>query len=173
MRKEMKKMDPQIVQKPTNDFFNSLGIKINQISFLGKGEGSAVFKIDTSEQVFCLKTALFPQRSKKVLNEAKIRQDFIDKGLTFVPPPIYIDQKYFEHGAVFYDFIEGKEPNFNSKNDLSQMARYLAEIHKLDYKVTADGKEQIWKNYQFLHDVIESIKKRYSHLLNQDIIHAF
>ena len=173
MRKEMKKMDPKIVQKPAIEFFNSLGKKIEEISFLGKGEGSAVYKIKTAEQVYCLKTALFPERSKKVLNEAKIRQEFIDKGLSFVPPPMYIDQQYFEYGAVFYDFIDGTEPNFNSRKDLSQMAKYLAEIHKLDYEVIADGKAQIWKNYQSLKEVIESIQKRYSHLLNDNINHAF
>ncbi|MHA1156645.1 MAG: aminoglycoside phosphotransferase family protein [Candidatus Heimdallarchaeota archaeon] len=169
----MKIIDPNVIHKPATALFNTLDKEIKQISFIGKGEGSVVYKIETLEKKYCLKTALFPERTKKILNEAKIRQDFIDKGLTFVPSPIFTDQKYFKNGAVIYDYIEGTPTIFDSKNTLSQLARYLAEIHKLDFKIIPKGIDQIWNNYFFLEQTIKSIQSRYAHLLNENINQAF
>ena len=171
--RRMKKLDPKSILKSATALFNTLDKKVKEISFLGKGEGSVVYKIETVEQTYCLKTALFPERTQKILNEAKIRRDFINKGLTFVPPPIHTDQKYFKNGAAIYDFIEGSPTVFNSKNTLVQLAKYLAEIHKLDYKIIPNGIDQIWNNYNFLEQTIKSIQSRYTHLLNKTINQAF
>ena len=169
----MKTTDPNVILKPATALFNTLGEKIKQISFLGKGEGSAVFKIETFEKTYCLKTALFPERTQKVLSEVQIRRDFIDKGLTFIPYPINSDQKYFKNGAVIYDFIEGSQTVFDSKSTLSQLARYLADIHTLKFKIIPNGPDQIWNYYHSLEQSIKSIQVNQGYLLNESINQAF
>jgi len=142
-------------------------------TYTGRGEGSAVFKLETSHQTYILKTALYPERTQKVLNEAKIRQEFIDKGLTFIPPPKYHDNNIFPKGVVLYDFIEGNQTRFETKELLHQMAQYLAAIHRSNFRIEPDGNHQIAAFYQSLEDTIASIRSRYPNLMNQSIINAF
>ena len=166
-------MDPDTIEERIQKFFKKHNKTVEKISFLGKGEGSRVYRIDTPNRTYCMKTALFPKRSKKVLNEAKIRNKFIHFGLTFVPRSLFVDRNTFPHGAVFYDYIDGIKPDFTTKDALAQMAKCLAEIHKLDFYTTQKGLEQIWKNHQFLKEVTESILRRYPHLVNEKIAMAF
>ncbi|NPD88762.1 MAG: hypothetical protein HGN29_08550 [Asgard group archaeon] len=78
--KDTKPIDSSIIRDSANVLFENNGKKIEQISFLGRGEGSAVFKINTTDTAYCLKTALYPERTQKILNEANIRDGFIKKG---------------------------------------------------------------------------------------------
>jgi len=82
--------------------FRHFGEELKEISFLGRGEGSVVYKIKTLKKIYCLKMALFPERTKKVLNEAKIREDFLNQGLKFLTPALHIDQVFLTNGAVIY-----------------------------------------------------------------------
>ena len=52
----------------------------------------------------------------KILNEAKIRYDLIEKGLDFVPTPVCSDSEFIENGAVIYKFIEGIPSPVNEKD---------------------------------------------------------
>jgi len=171
--KIFKPLDPEIIRKPTKAVFEKLGIEIMEISYLGQGEGSGVFKIVTPNQTYCLKTALFQQRSKKVLNEAKIRNQFISYGLECVPPPFHIDQEFFKHGAVIYEFIEGSTSKLDTTGEIKQMARYLAKIHSIDYHIIPDGFEQAMKNYHTLKKTMNHIESDYPQIMNPTISEAF
>jgi len=147
--------------------------EISEISFLGRGEGSVVYKVRTHKGVYCLKMALFRERTQKVLNEAKIRDEFLHQGLKFLTPALHIDQEFLPNGAVIYEYIEGKMAVFNDKKVISQMACYLAEIHNLNYKINPNGFQHIMSFFQFLDDTIGSIQNRYSNLMNESIQSAF
>jgi len=99
--------------------FHHIGEKIIEISFLGRGEGSVVYKVKTRNKVYCMKMALFPERTQKVLNEAKIREEFLQQGLNFLTTPLHIDQKIISNGAVIYDYIEGEMTLFKDKEVIS------------------------------------------------------
>jgi len=53
------------------------------------------------------------------------------------------------------------------------MARFLAEIHNLNYKINPNGFQHIMSFFQSLDDTIQSIKNRYSNLMNISIQNAF
>ncbi|QEE17577.1 aminoglycoside phosphotransferase family protein [Promethearchaeum syntrophicum] len=172
----MKSTNHHLTQAETESIyalFNKIGDHISEISFLGRGEGSVVYKVRTDNKVYCLKMALFPERTMKVLNEAKIREDFLFQGLKFLTHPIYIDEDIIPNGAVIYDYIEGEMAIFKDKKIISQMARYLAKIHNLDYKIIPNGFQHILSFFQNLNDTIQSIKNRYSNLMNDSIKSAF
>jgi len=172
----MKSTSHQLTPSETESIyylFLSIGEEIDEISFLGRGEGSVVYKVRTLKSVYCLKMALFPERTQKVLNEAKIRDEFLHQGLKFLTPAFHIDQEFLTNGAVIYKYIEGKMAVFNDKSVITQMARYLAEIHNLNYKINPNGFQHIMSFFQSLNDTIQSIQNRYSNLLNDSIQSAF
>ncbi|XEO76644.1 Thiamine kinase [Candidatus Lokiarchaeum ossiferum] len=173
MMKNFEQINPSEIEDPARNLLKKLGKQIECISFLGRGECSAVFKIETKEKVYCLKTALFPERKRKVLNEAKIREDFISKGLKFVPAPVYNDDTFFPKGAVLFDFIEGENSKFTSPHLIQQMARHLASIHQLQYEIIPDGMAQMMNNYQNLIITFHHIETDYPFLINPDITQAF
>lgn len=145
------------------EIFQKIGKEVNKVSFLGKGEASIVFRIDTSDDIYVLKTALYPERKNKVLGEAKIRNSFIDKGLTFIPEPIYSDEDIFQNGAVVYRFVDGIKPDFEETDSIKQMAKIISSIHTIDYKEELNNIEKLTN---FLENTIEKIKQKYPHLLN-------
>lgn len=169
----MKPVDPKLIEDQIISLFEKWGKNSEQISFLGRGEGSAVFKITTRDKTYCLKTALFPERTYKVLNEAKIRDHFIAKGLKFVPAPRYSDEKFFPKGAVIFDYVEGEISQFTSVYLIQQMAQHLASIHTLQYEIIPDGMAQMMTNHQSLKDTFHHIESDYPFLTNVDIIQAF
>jgi thiamine kinase-like enzyme len=171
--KKFAKLDPELIREPITALFKRLGKKISHLSFLGRGEDSAVYRVNSSDHFYCLKTALYPERTQKVLNEAKIRNKFIDQGLKFVPHPRYSDQKFFKKGAVLYDYVEGQQAKFDSKNSLAQMARYQAEIHNLNFQINPKGVDQIFDYYRFLEEIIQKLQAKNADLLNTLINEAF
>jgi len=142
------------------------------MTFLGRGEGSVVYKVQTHNRNFCLKMALYPERKKKVLGEATIREEFLQQGLSFLTPALHIDQDFLPNGAVIYEFIEGEMAVFNT-TVLKQMAQHVAEIHKLKYKLIPDGFQHITAFFQFVQKTIQSIIERYADLMNDAIRSAF
>ncbi len=156
-----------------HNLFNKIGKTVQDISYLGKGEASTVFKVQTDDGVYALKTALYPKRMKKVLQEVEIRKFFIDKGLNFIPPPIYSDKHFFPSGAAIYEFIEGKKPNFNDYEIMKQFALILSRIHKIDYQIIEDGFSSIEKLFSTTNQTINMIITKYSHLMNESILSAF
>jgi thiamine kinase-like enzyme len=149
--------------------FISHELLVTSVKYLGKGEGSLLYKVDSSDQDFVLKTALFPRRKTKVLNEAIIRNRFINYGLNFIPKPCFTDQKYFPQGAVIFEFIEGSLCKFSKRTQLSQMAKILAQIHSLNTQIIEDGFAHILTQFTFLESTIEKIIENYSVHLNPDI----
>ena len=120
-----------------------------------------------------MKTALYPERTQKILNEAKIRQKFIDKGVQCVPAPRYIDQEFFKNGAVLFDFAEGVHSDYQEESTIKKMARNIVDIHKVEYEIISDGFEQLKKNHQFLKKTMKHIEVDYPHLMNPTISKAF
>jgi len=171
--KRFKEIDPITIEKPATNLFNKLGKEIGEISFLGKGEASAVFKITTQDTIYALKTALYPERAQKILNEAKIRQKFIDEGVQCVPAPRYVDREFFECGAVIFDFVEGVHSDYQDEPTIKKMARSIADIHKVEYEIISDGLKQMKKNHQFLQKTMNHIEVDYPHLMNPSISRAF
>lgn len=171
--KRLKAIDPKTIEDPASKLFKEKNEQIKDITFLGRGEASAVFKITTNHSIYALKTALYPERTQKILNEAKIRQKFIDKGVKCVPAPRYIDQRFFKNGAVVFDYVEGVHSDYQDKTTIKKMAQSLASIHKVDYEVIPDGLEQIKKNHRFLEKIIKHIETDYAHLVNPTISKAF
>ncbi len=171
--KRFEAIDPSTIEEPVYNLFKDKDEQLKDISFLGRGEASAVFKITTNENTYALKTALYPERTKKILNEANIRQRFIDKGVQCVPAPIYVDQKFFKNGAVLFDFAEGLHSDYQDESIIKKMARNLADIHNVDYEVIPDGYEQMKKNHLALKKTMNHMETDYPHLMNPDISEAF
>ena len=168
-----KEIDPLTIDEPAVNLFKKLEKEISEISFLGRGEASAVFKITTNDAVYALKTALYPERTKKILNEATIRQKFIDKGIQCVPAPRYVDQEFFKNGAVLFDFAEGVHSDYQDEATIKKMASNLADIHKVDYEIIPNGLEQMKKNHLALKKTMQHIETDYPHLMNPSISKAF
>ncbi|MFW9852820.1 MAG: aminoglycoside phosphotransferase family protein, partial [Candidatus Thorarchaeota archaeon] len=166
-------IDPKTIKEPTSRIFEKLGEIIQDISFLGRGEASAVFKITTNNTVYALKTALYPERTQKILNEAKIRKKFIDEGVKCVPAPRYIDKEFFKNGAVIFDFAEGVHSDYQDESTIKKMAHNLADIHNVEYEIILDGFRQMKKNYNFLKKTMNHIETDYPHLMNPTISKAF
>jgi len=160
--------DPRI-----NQIFERIEKTVLSSSFLGKGEASTVLKILTDDGIYALKTALYPKRKDKVLNEAKFRKYFIEHGLECVPTPVYLDSDIFENGAVIYEYVDGVEPDFNVIENLKQMALIVSQIHQIEYEIIDDGFSQILQLYEFLEKTIQKISVEYSHLMNNSIQSAF
>ncbi|NPD88726.1 MAG: aminoglycoside phosphotransferase family protein [Asgard group archaeon] len=112
-------------------------------------------------------------RTRKIFNEAKIRQKFIDKGVQCVPAPICVDQEFFKNGAVVFDFAEGIHSDYQDESTIKKMARNLADIHNVEYEIIPDGLEQMKKNHQFLKKTMNHIEVDYPHLMNPSISKAF
>ena len=128
------------------EVFKKIGKEICNISFLGKGEASNVYKIVASEEIYVLKTALYPERKIKVINEAKIRNYFIEKGLDCIPEPVYSDEDIFQNGAVIYRFVDGSKPNFEDTASIKQMASIVSSIHQIEYSVQEEGLSNVNKS---------------------------
>jgi thiamine kinase-like enzyme len=173
MLKRFEAIDPKTIERPTTKIFNELGELIKDISFLGRGEASAVFKITTNTSIYALKTALYPERTQKILNEAKIRQKFIDKGVRCVPAPRHVDQEFFKNGCVIFDFAEGVHSDYKDETTIKRMARNLADIHNVENEIIPDGFKQMMKNYKFLKKIMNHIETDYPHLMNPSISNAF
>ena len=173
MLKRFEPINPETIRSPATILFKELGEEITNISFLGRGEASAVFKITTNNAIYALKTALYPERTQKILNETKIRQKFIDKGVKCVPAPRYVDQEFFENGAVVFDFAEGVHSGYEDETTIKKMARNLADIHNVEYKIITNGFKQMKKNYNFLKKTMNHIETDYPHLMNPSISEAF
>lgn len=166
-------IDPKTIQEPASKLFNKENETIKNISFLGRGEASAVFKITTNNTIYALKTALYPERTPKIINEATIRQNFIDKGVQCVPAPRFIDREFFQNGAVVFDYAEGIHSNYQDEETIKRMAKNLADIHNVEYEIISDGLEQIKKNYKSLKKTVNHIISDYPHLMNNKISKAF
>ncbi|MCG3225401.1 MAG: aminoglycoside phosphotransferase family protein [Candidatus Heimdallarchaeota archaeon] len=171
--KRFKEIDPITIEEPATNLFKKLGMEIGEIFFLGRGEASAVFKITTNDTIYALKTALYPERTQKILNEAKIRNDFIDKGVQCVPAPRYVDQEFFKNSAVVFDFAEGVHSDYQDEATIKKMASTIADIHNVDYEIIPDGLEQMKKNHQALKKTMNHIETDYPHLMNPSISKAF
>ena len=166
-------IDPRTIEKQTTQLFEEQNEKIIDISFLGRGEASAVFKIVTEYSSYALKTALYPERTRKILNEAKIRQNFIDNGVQCVPAPRFTDQQYFKNGAVVFDYAEGEHSDYQDEAIVKKIAENLASIHNVKYEIIPDGFKQIKKKHQFLKKTMDHIVTDYPHLINTSISRAF
>jgi thiamine kinase-like enzyme len=162
-----------ISEKKIAKIFDKFGKSVLSSSFLGKGEASTVLKIITNKGKFALKTALFPKRKDKVLNEAKFRKYFIDHGLSCVPAPLYADSEIFPNGAVIYEFVEGIEPDFRKVRNINQMAQILSQIHQIEYEIVEDGFSQIMKLFKFLEKITRKISTEYHQFMNDSIQSAF
>ncbi len=173
MLKRFESIDPNTIKEPVLKIFEKLGEVIEDISFLGRGEASAVFKITTNNTLYALKTALYPERTQKILNEAKIRREFIDKGVQCVPAPRYVDQEFFKNGAIVFDFAEGIHSDYQDETTVKKMARNLADIHNVEFDIIHDGLEQMKKNHQALKKTMNHIETDYPHLMNPSISKAF
>jgi len=171
--KSFEPIDPNTIEESASKLFKQNNEVIREISFLGRGEASAVFKVTTNNSVYTLKTALYPERTKKILNEAKIRQMFIDKGVTCVPAPRYVDRDFFKNGAVVFDFVEGTHSDYQDEITIRRMASNLADIHNIKYKVISDGLIQLRKNHQALKKTMNHIETDYPYLMNDKISKAF
>lgn len=155
--------------KPIQQLFEKIGEKNINISYLGKGEASIVYKVITSEGVYVIKTALYPERKKKVLGEATIRTNFIKKGIKCIPAPIYIDDEILPNGAVIYEYVEGLQPNFKEEELVKQIAYFLAELHQKEYEKLAHGFENLKKIVSGLERTINKITRNYTQLVNEEI----
>jgi thiamine kinase-like enzyme len=171
--KKFEPIDPETIREPTSNLFKEKNEKIKNISFLGRGEASAVFKVTTDYNIYALKTALYPERTQKILNEAVIRQKFIDKGVQCVPTPRYTDQFFFKNGAVIFDFAEGVHSDYKDESTVRNIARNLADIHNVEYQLIPDGLDQMMKNLKFLKKTMNHIEIDYPHLMNPSISKAF
>ena len=105
------------------ELFNSKDILVKNIDYINKGVGSRFYRVDSKDIVFGIKICMYPKRSEKVKNEAKIRNDLIAKGLSFIPAALHVDDEIFKNGAVVFDFISGKPPDFTKKENLTQLAK--------------------------------------------------
>jgi len=153
--------------------FQKIGCDVLENSFLGKGEASIVLKVKTKNGTYALKTALYPERKKKILQEAEIRKYFINEGLNFIPSPRYSDELFFPNGAVIYDYVEGKKPNFNDHETIKQFALIVGKIHAIDFEIINDGSSIIENLYTSLEQIIHKITNTYPHLMNDSILAAF
>ncbi|NHJ85438.1 MAG: aminoglycoside phosphotransferase family protein [Asgard group archaeon] len=156
-----------------HQLFQKIGQTVANYSFLGKGEASNVYKVTTDKGVFAVKTALYPERKKKIINEANIRSFFIENGLDCIPPPIYSDESIFPYGAVIYDFVEGTKPSSFSNDNIKQFARIISKIHQINYEVIEHGYTNIEKLFTFFKETINKISTKYTHLVNTKIKSAF
>ncbi|MFX0093144.1 MAG: hypothetical protein ACFFBD_15410, partial [Candidatus Hodarchaeota archaeon] len=136
------------IENKIEKLFAQLELPVKNISFINKGVGSQFYKIVTSDNVYGIKIAMYPERSKKVKKEAMIRQELIDKGLQFIPKPVCLDEKLFTNSAVIYEFIEGEPPDFSNKIYLAILAEELAELHTIDIKIISDGFSLVLKNFK-------------------------
>lgn len=157
------------LNKPIELLFKKIGQKCINISYLGKGEASVVYKVITSDGVYVVKTGLYPERKKKVLGEATIRTNFIKKGLDNIPAPIYIDDEILPNGAVIYEFVEGLKPNFKEEELIRQVAYLLAELHQKEYEKLDYGFQNLERFVHNLVTTIEKISRTYTKLVNEEI----
>jgi thiamine kinase-like enzyme len=157
----------------TENLFGSLGLNVTNIEYLGKGEGSTVLKIETDQGIFTLKTPLYPERKKKILQEIDIRTYFINKGINCIPPPVHSDEKFFGNGAAIYLFVDGKRPDYGIRENIIKAAEIISKIHQVEYEIIEDGFVQIQKIYQFLEQIIKRTTSYYAHLVNSSITSAF
>ncbi len=148
------------------ELFNSKDILVNDIEYINKGVGSKFYKVASNDNVYGIKICMYPKRSKKVKNEAKIRSDLIAKGLTFIPSALHVDDEVFKNGAVVFDFIIGKPPDFTKKENISQLAKNLSELHKLDLQIIPDGFTLIEESFDHLKALVEFSLQEYSYLIN-------
>ncbi|MBN1329098.1 MAG: aminoglycoside phosphotransferase family protein [Candidatus Heimdallarchaeota archaeon] len=156
-----------------SQIFLKIGKSVINYSFLGKGEASIVYKVNTNDGVFALKTALYPERKGKILHEAKIRSFFIENGLDCIPPPIYTDELFFSNGAVIYDFVEGNKLDFFDLEIISQFALVTSKIHQVKFEIIQDGFSNIEKFSSSLEQAVHKIDLAYPHLLNTSLTLAF
>ncbi|NHJ05252.1 MAG: aminoglycoside phosphotransferase family protein [Candidatus Heimdallarchaeota archaeon] len=156
-----------------HQIFQRIGKSVLNYSILGKGEASIVYKVETDKGIFALKTALYPERKKKVLREAEIRNFFIENGINCIPPPIFSDDSLFPNGAVIYEFVAGSKPDFNDFDLIKQFAQITGKIHQIDYELIDYGFSNIEKLSSFLEQTIKKIITNFPHLMNQSIISAF
>lgn len=164
--------DDDILSSSYN-LFISLGYEVTDISFVGKGEGSKVYKVNTLQGIFCLKLAQYPGRKEKILNEASIRSMFLGYGLGFVPAPIHTDEIYLPYGGVIYEFVEGTSPDLTKQTILKQVAEKLSQIHRLNYEVISDGFSLLEEQRTFLQKTKERLSDNYPDLFNDSILGAF
>ncbi|MHA1111825.1 MAG: aminoglycoside phosphotransferase family protein [Promethearchaeota archaeon] len=162
-----------ISEQNIHQIFGMIGKSVLETSFLGKGEASTVLKISTNDGIYALKTAQYPERKEKVLNEAEFRHYFIDHGISCVPAPVYSDSEIFPNGAVIYEFVDGIKPDFTNFENLKQMAHILSQIHQIEYDIIDDGFHQIMKLYKLMEKTIHKIKTEFPHLVNDSITSAF
>ncbi len=162
----------ELIRK-TEVLLANTGQKFISMEYLGKGEGSFLYRILTSKQELCMKIALFPQRAQKVLHEAEIRNNFIAKGLNFVPKPMLTDPHFPPNGCVIYHFVPGKPCLFQREEEIRQIAQILAQIHSINYTVILDGFKQMYEEFQAFQKTIDKIILNYPDLVNSQIKNAF
>ncbi|MHA1977646.1 MAG: hypothetical protein ACW98F_10370 [Candidatus Hodarchaeales archaeon] len=147
--------------------FNSKDISFKEIEYINKGVGSKFYKVASDDKIYGIKICMYPKRSKKVKNEAKIRCDLIAKDLTFIPSALHVDEEVFRNGAVVFDFITGNPPDFTKKENLSQLAKNLSELHSLDLQIIPDGFALIEESFNCLKNLIEFSLQEYNYLINK------
>jgi thiamine kinase-like enzyme len=162
-----------ILEKKVQLIFQDIGKTVQDFSVLGKGEASVVLKVNTNDGIYALKTALYPGRKKKVLQEVEFRNYFINQGLDCIPLPVHSDSTFFSNGAVIYEYIEGTMPNFTDLNIIKQFARIVSSIHKIKFEIIDDGFINIKNEFNFLKKTTKKITTKYSHLVNDAIKTAF
>ncbi|MHA2029644.1 MAG: phosphotransferase [Candidatus Kariarchaeaceae archaeon] len=151
--------------------FERKDIQVTNIKYIGTGINSSVYRI-SGDQLYGLKIAKFPERRNKVLNEIKIREEFINKGVKCIPDIYFSDTEFFPDSAVVYQFIDGKQPDFENKEVLSQFAKILAGIHRLELKMVENGYDLLYKNYQSLVQHEQRCKSIYTHLVNDRFLNV-
>jgi thiamine kinase-like enzyme len=162
-----------MVEKKIQKLFEKKGIQVTNIEYIGTGINSSVYLI-YGNRMYGLKLAKFPERRNKVLNEIKIREEFKNKGIECIPDTYFSDTEIFPDSAVVYQFIEGKQPNFDDKQILRQFATILGSIHGLELNIIKNGYDLILKNFNSLVELEKRSKSKYNHLINiqfTDAIH--
>ena len=160
-----------MIEQRITRLFNSKGIPVHKISHVGKGINSSVYRV-TGDRPYGFKMAMFPERKFKVLNEIKIRQKFIDRGIECIPKVHFSDTEFFPDSAVVFDFIDGEKPDFTNKAVLVQFANTIAEIHKLDLKVVDNGYDLMYRSFTSLLKLERRSKSKYKDLVNEPFLVA-
>ncbi len=151
------------------ELFKIKGIKVDDIQFIGEGVNSSVYRVE-GDEIYGIKISKFPERRKKVLQEVKIREKFINLGLDFIPTTYYSDVEIFEDSAVIYQYIDGEKPDFDDKDILEKFALTLSKIHSIELEIFDNGYEVFLENFKSLMETHENAKEEYRDFMGDELI---
>ena len=157
------------VTKKILKLFEIKGIKVNDIKFIGEGVNSSVYRVE-GDNIYGIKISKFPERKKKVLQEVKIREKFINLGLDFIPVTYHSDTEIFKDSAVIYQFIDGGEPDFDNKDILEKFAVTLSKIHNIELEIFDDGYEIFLENFTSLLETHDRAKEKYRDFMGDELL---